>query len=321
MKLIARIKEIISKYENTDSHFKTETLYLDLSPKTLRIELINNFDDYTDDNCPCENTFRRILNDLGYKLRRVSKSLVIEKIPETDTIFDNVNKTIKAVEYSDDIVASISIDDKNSKKIGLLSDNGKSFIERKALDHDTIFEHSVKPFGILDMKTNETFVHCTTSNSTAKYKVDCIEKYIQYKLEKYNLKKLIIFLDNGPENSSRRKLWIKCLHELSIKYNIVIQLVYYPPYHSKYNKIERYWARLQIAWNGLIIDTLDKLITTIKRVTWKDINTRVYFNTIEYEKGIVIPKKEFDKIENDYVIREEGIEKWSLVITPYIVKR
>lgn len=78
---------------------------------------------------------------------------------------------------------------------------------------------------------------------------------------------------------------------------------------------------MQIAWNGLIIDTLDKLITTIKRVTWKDINTRVYFNTIEYEKGIVIPKKEFDKIENDYVIREEGIEKWSLVITPYIVKR
>lgn len=315
--LIPRIRIIISKYENTDSHFKTETLYLDLSPQTLRKELIDNFEEYTNDNCPCENILKRILKDLGYKLRRVSKTLVIDKVPETDAIFENVNETINAIKRSDDTVASISIDDKNTKKIGLLSDNGKTYIERKALDHDTIYNCSVKPFGILDMKTNETFVYCTTSYSTAQYKVDCIENYIKYKLEKYNIKKLVIFLDNGPENSSRRKLWIKCLHELAIKYNIVIELVYYPPYHSKYNKIERYWARLQISWNGLIIDTLDKLITIIKRVTWKSINTKVYLNTKEYQKGIEIPKQEFDKIEKNYVIREQGIEKWSLVITPH----
>ena len=108
--------------------------------------------------------------------------------------------------------------------------------------------------------------------------------------------------------------------ELSIKYNIVIELVYYPPYHSKYNKIERYWARLQISWSGLIIDTLDKLITTIKNVTWKGINTKSYLNTEEYRKGIEISKKEFNKIEKDYIKREEGIEKWSLIITPYKIK-
>lgn len=319
-KLIDRIKQIVYKYENTDSHFKTEKLYIDLNPKTLRLELINTFDEYTDNNCPCENTLKRIIKDLGYKLRRVTKSLVIEKIPETDAIFENVFETIKAVEHSNDTVVAISIDDKNAKKIGLLSDNGKSYIERKALDHDTIYNCSVKPFGILDMKTNETFVYCTTSNSTAQYKVDCIEKYVQYKLEKINLKKLVIFLDNGPENSSRRKLWIKCLYELSIKYDIVIELVYYPPYHSKYNKIERYWARLQMSWSGLIIDTLDKLITTIKRVTWKDINTKAYLNTEEYQKGIEVSKKEFNKIEKNYISREKGIEKWSLVITPSKIK-
>ena len=65
------------------------------------------------------------------------------------------------------------------------------------------------------------------------------------------------------------------------------------------------------------IDTLDKLITTIKKVTWKGINTKSYLNTEEYRKGIEISKKQFNKIEKDYIKREDGIEKWSLVITPY----
>ncbi len=96
----------------------------------------------------------------------------------------------------------------------------------------------MKPFGILDLKTNETFVTCTPYTSTAEFKVKCIEKYVIEKNKRVPLKKLVIFLDNGPENSGRRKLWLKLLTELAKKYNIVIELVYYPPYHSKYNKIE-----------------------------------------------------------------------------------
>ena len=69
------------------------------------------------------------------------------------------------------------------------------------------------------MKTNETFVTCTTYNSTTEFKVDCIEKYVIKKNKKQKLKKLMIFLDNGPENSSRRKLWLKKL--VYKKYNLV----------------------------------------------------------------------------------------------------
>jgi transposase len=29
-----------------------------------------------------------------------------------------------------------------------------------------------------------------------------------------------------------------------------IQLLYYPPYHSKYNPIERCWGILEQRWNG-----------------------------------------------------------------------
>lgn len=313
--IIIQIKEIIKGYEYTDSHFKTETLFVDLSLQNLRNELILQYN-YTEKNCPCKSTLLRLLTDLGYKIQKVKKTKVLDKIPETDAIFENINETKRFIPLSGDKVATISIDDKNRKKIGNISDNGYSWVKRETLDHDTNFDCTVVPFGILDLKTNETFVYCNKYSSTASFKVDCIEDYLIKKKEKFNINRLIIFLDNGPENSSRRTLWIKCLIDLSKKYKISIELAYYPPYHSKYNMIERYWARLQLSWNGLIINTIDELITTINKVTWKGTKTQSYFIEKNYKKGITIDKEEIIKLEKKYVYREEGIEKWSIIITP-----
>lgn len=310
-----QIRDILNNYEYTDSHFKTEALFVDLSLKNLRNELIQRYD-YTEENCPCKSTLSRLLNDLGYKIQKVKKTKVLDKVPETDAIFENINETKQFITKSSDDVAVISIDDKNRKKIGNISDNGYSWFNRQALDHDTNFNCTVVPFGILDLKTNETFVYCNKGSSTANFKVDCIENYLVNKQKKYNIKRLIIFLDNGPENSSRRTLWMKCLIDLANKYNVSIELVYYPPYHSKYNPIERYWARLQLSWSGLIINTVDKLIEIINKVNWKGIYTQAILVNKEYKKGISIDKNEIKILEKKHVYREEGIEKWSLVITP-----
>ena len=310
-----QIKDIVNSYEYTDSHFKTETLFVDLSLTNLRNELIKKYD-YTNKSCPCKSTLLRLLTELGYKIQKVKKTKVLDKVPETDAIFENINETKQFILLSGDDVAVISIDDKNRKKIGNISDNGYSWIKKEALDHDTNFNCSVVPFGILDLKTNETFIYCNKGNSTANFKVDCIEDYLINKKEGHKIKRLIIFLDNGPENSSRRTLWIKCLIDLAKKYNISIELVYYPPYHSKYNMIERYWARLQLSWNGLIINTIDNLIEIINKVTWRGIKSKATLITKEYKKGISIDKDEIKILERKHVYREEGIEKWSLVITP-----
>lgn len=69
---------------------------------------------------------------------------------------------------------------------------------------------------------NLSFVHCSKGSSTANFKVDCIDDYLMKKKEKFNVKRLIIFLDNGPENSSRRTLWVKCLIDLAK--NTIFQL-------------------------------------------------------------------------------------------------
>lgn len=309
------IEKVIEKYTNVDSHFKTETLYVSINPNVIIEELVNNFN-YPRNFC-CYNTMSNIIKKMGYKLHRIPKIKVLDKIKETDAIFENVNDEMESALETNNNVGVISIDDKATKKIGNISDNGKTYLNIEALDHDTNFEYAMKPFGILDLKTNETFVTCTAYASTAEFKADCIEEYIRHKNTKIKLEKLIIFLDNGPENSGRRKLWLKKLVEISIKYNLIIRLVYYPPYHSKYNKIERFWARLQMIWNKVIIDSIEKLHDCLNKTTWKDVKCVGKIANKEYQKGIVVTDYEIENKINPHIIREKGLEKWSIIITPF----
>lgn len=309
------IEKIIEQYKNVDSHFKSNLLYISINPKSIIDELVLNYG--YPEKFACYGSIVTILKGMGYKYHKIPKSEIINKIPETDAIFENVNDCLEAIDINNDEIATISIDDKATKKIGKFSDNGMTWINTKALDHDTIFKHAIKPFGILDLKTNEVFVTCTPYCSTAEFKVDCIENYIIQKKKKCKLRKLVIFLDNGPENSSRRRLWLKQLKNLSIKYNIVIQSVYYPPYCSKYNKIERVWARVQIEWRRITMDSLEILLDSLNKITWINRKIKGFLSMKEYEKGKKISDYEMETKINPHIIREEGLEKWSLVITPY----
>ena len=204
-----------------------------------------------------------------------------------------------------------SCDDKATKLIGNLSDKGSSWIAKEALDHDTMSEYKVKPFGLCNIKTNETTVYCTTSTSTAEFKVNCLEEQIKKdKTINPNIDTVFLFLDNGPENSSRRTLWIWNLIKVAIKLNIKIELVYYPPYHSKYNLIEHFWGVLQRSWNGLIIDNLTKLIGAINGNKWHGINAKGILVEKEYFKGQIIDKGELKNLIDKHIVYEnENIKK------------
>jgi transposase len=68
---------------------------------------------------------------------------------------------------------------------------------------------------------------------------------------------LVINQDNGPENNSSRTQFMKRLVEFAKSNQLQVQLAYYPPYHSKYNPIERVWAVLEHNWNGSLLSDLD----------------------------------------------------------------
>ena len=85
-----------------------------------------------------------------------------------------------------------------------------------------------------------------------------------------HIKTLVINVDNGPENQSRRTQFMQRLLEFVHRYQITIRLAYYPPYHSKYNPVERCWGILEQHWNGALLDSLDAVIQYARSMTWKE---------------------------------------------------
>ena len=50
------------------------------------------------------------------------------------------------------------------------------------------------------------------------------------------------------------------LVEFAQRSHLTIRLVFYPPYHSKYNPIERGFGILEQHWNGALLDPLEALM-------------------------------------------------------------
>ena len=151
LEIINQIKEICVNTENVDKSLRDDSIYIDVSAGYVRNKIINDYG-YSDNNCPCENTIWRIFKEeLGYKITKVKKNKVFKKRTETDDIFENINTKKDYVKISNDNVIAYSCDDKTTKLIGNLSDNGSSWIKKETLDHYTLPEYRVKPFGIYNI--------------------------------------------------------------------------------------------------------------------------------------------------------------------------
>ncbi len=71
-----------------------------------------------------------------------------------------------------------------------------------------------------------------------------------------------------------------------------------------------------MVWNKVILDTKEKAIECINKTTWKGVQSKGMLSDKKYEKGIQVTVSQIDFI-NRHIIREKGLEKWSIVITPF----
>ncbi|MCU7887207.1 MAG: hypothetical protein KZQ59_02320 [Candidatus Thiodiazotropha sp. (ex Lucinoma aequizonata)] len=72
---------------------------------------------------------------------------------------------------------------------------------------------------------------------------------------------------------------------------MTIQLVYYPPYHSKYNPVERLWGVLENHRQGENIDFIDKALGLARSMRYRSIKSTVRKITNSYRKGVTVAKK------------------------------
>ena len=96
------------------------------------------------------------------------------------------------------------------------------------------------PVGIFLPATDELFISGVLSKVTSDCLVDRLSQWWDAVRERFvHITTLVINLDNGPENHSRRTQFLQRIVDFVRQYGITVRLVYYPPYHSKYNPIER----------------------------------------------------------------------------------
>lgn len=125
----------------------------------------------------------------------------------------------------------------------------------------------------------------------------------------------MINADNGPENSGVRSQWLKRIVEFSADENITIRLAYYPPYHSKYNPIERVFGVLEKYWNGDPLRTVEKALSLAEGMTYKGVHPVARLVTKAYATGVKLSnlmRRHYEQALD----RLPELRKWFITITP-----
>lgn len=211
------------------------------------------------------------------------------------------------------------MDAKAAVAVGPFSRKGKSRMETHASDHDFKPEVTITPVGILIPTTAELFVYAVASKVTSDCLVDCLSQCWATIRDRFPIvTTLILILDNGPENHSRRTQFMARIVDFVRDSGVTVQLAYYPPYHSKYNPIERCWGALEQHWNGSLLDSVDAVLNFIKTMTWKGVKPLVELITETYHTGVKLSKDDMEDIEMQ-IVRLPDLGKWFVTISPTTV--
>ena len=212
----------------------------------------------------------------------------------------------------------ISLDTKAKVKIGEFSRGGTARGQEavKAADHDLHPAAVLAPAGILEVPAQQLNLVFGTSRDTSDFIADCLELWWTHRQAVYpGVRRLQIDLDNGPEIGSSRTQFMKRLVEFSDQHQVTLELAYYPPYHSKYNLIERCWGILENHWNGALLNTVQAALAWARTMTWRGVTPLVHLLDRVYETGVRLTPRLFRPIAAR-LQRSVTLPKWSLVIQP-----
>ena len=135
----------------------------------------------------------------------------------------------QAADSADDVLR-ISMDAKATGKIGPFSRRGTSRIAVKAADHAVEPEATVTPVGIFLPTVDAFFLYTVTSKVTSDCLVDRLEPWWESVRTRFgHITTLVLKLDNGPENHSRRTQVMLRVLPFAQPYGLTSRLAYYPP--------------------------------------------------------------------------------------------
>jgi hypothetical protein len=308
------LRQLAEGHAQQDPTFRTVIGYTRLTAAEALKQL--HAQGFGEDQLPSVSAMAEILNRMGYRLRKVVKAKPQKKIPETDAIFDNIQQKDQSARDSEG-VKRLSMDCKATVNIGDYSRGGLTRGDHQACDHDLGCTEKHTPCGILDEDVGELYINFGSSYKTSDFIVDTLEAWWEnLEPEQQQTTQLIqLKIDNGPESSGVRTQFLKRMVEFTEQIGKPIQLLYYPPYHSKYNPIERCWGILELHWNGAKLINVETMLAWAQSMTWKGLQPIIQFSQKVYEKGISLTKKAMRAIEKK-LERNPLLPKWDILIKP-----
>lgn len=108
--------------------------------------------------------------------------------------------------------------------------------------------------------------------------------------------------------------------QFALHTGLAVRLAYYPPYHSKYNPVERCWGVLEHHWNGSLLDSVEVVERFAASMTWKGVHPVVKRVATVYKTGVTLTKDAMRALETK-LQRLPELGKWFVDILPVSAKQ
>jgi hypothetical protein len=209
------------------------------------------------------------------------------------------------------------MDCKATVNIGDYAQGGKTRANHQASDHDMGCTEKYIPCGIVDEDSGVLHINFGSSYKTSDFIVDTVQQWWESltPAQQHMTQQIQLKVDNGPESSGVRTQFLHRMAEFVDTIGKPIHLLYYPPYHSKYNPIERCWGILEQHWNGAQLKDVATMLAWAKSMTWKGLHPIVQLNQKVYTKGISLSKSAMKAVEKR-LERNPLLPKWDILIRP-----
>ncbi len=147
------------------------------------------------------------------------------------------------------------------------------------------------PFGVLELSRGPVPIHQPRflfghSRRTSDFWVDGLDRWwAERKAACPGGTRSHIALDNGPEVASSRPPFPNRMVGFVDRHRVAVELVYLPPYHSKYDPIERCWGVRERHRNGALPSSVADALRWAGRMTWRGLRPIVREPAAVYERG------------------------------------
>jgi hypothetical protein len=212
----------------------------------------------------------------------------------------------------------VSGDTKKRELIGLFKNPGRTWranaVEVNAYDFPSEAEGVGIPYGIYDPERDAGFVVVGTSKNTSRFAVNAYRLWWRDQGCRHyaGKRKLLLLVDDGGANGSRRHAWKTELQRFANTCNLEITVAHYPTGGSKWNPVEHdLFSPISINWAGEpLVDyqTMLGFIRNTRTASGKRCAAR--FDGRDYEKGSRLHAPPL------HIRHGKTLPKWNYTIKP-----